>query len=116
MIEINPDEIEKYYQILKQAAENTKHYLNPDLEFVKGIVHGLLTNKKRFGYPSCPCRLATGDKSKDFDIICPCIYRDPDLNQYDSCYCALYVSQKIVNGEKKAGPIPERRPPPKKIV
>jgi ferredoxin-thioredoxin reductase catalytic chain len=40
--------------------------------------------------------------------------RDPDLNDFDSCYCALYVSQAVLAGKKVPGPIPERRPPEKK--
>ncbi len=44
------------------------------------------------------------------DIICPCDYRDPDLNEYGTCYCALYVSTDIKNGKKKPESIPERRP------
>ncbi|MDY7042449.1 MAG: ferredoxin-thioredoxin reductase catalytic domain-containing protein, partial [Chloroflexota bacterium] len=43
------------------------------------------------------------------DIICPCDYRDPDLDEYGACYCALYVSEEIAQGEKEPQPIPERR-------
>jgi ferredoxin-thioredoxin reductase catalytic subunit len=70
----------------------------------------LLVNEKRYGYWSCPCRLAEGLKEEDLDIICPCDYRDPDLNDYGTCYCALYVSQSVLKGEEKLGSIPERRP------
>jgi ferredoxin-thioredoxin reductase catalytic subunit len=70
-----------------------------------------LINEKRYGYCACPCRLASGVQEEDLDIICPCDYRDPDLNEYGSCYCALYVSDEIAKGERKASSIPERRPP-----
>ena len=59
---------------------------------------------------ACPCRLASGKKIKDLDIICPCDYRDSDLSEFGTCYCALYVSQEILDGKKELGPIPERRP------
>jgi len=75
-------------------------------------VRGILINEARYGYWNCPCRRATNNKQADLDIICPCDYRDPDLNDYDACYCALYVSTKILKGEKEAMPIPERRPAP----
>jgi len=58
---------------------------------------------------SCPCRLAEGVREKDLDIICPCDYRDPDLDEYGACYCALYVSEEIARGEKSPQPVPERR-------
>jgi ferredoxin-thioredoxin reductase catalytic subunit len=73
-------------------------------------VKGLLTNEERYGYWACPCRLASGEKQEDLDIICPCDYRDADLNEYDACYCALYVSKAALEGKVNIESIPERRP------
>jgi len=108
----NPDQVETYYQRLIREAEAGGYHLNPDTEFVRSLLEGLLVNQGRYGYPSCPCRKAAGVREEDLDIICPCDYRDPDLDEYDACYCALYVSQTILKGEKQAQSIPERRPPP----
>ncbi len=105
------DKIETLYQRLKGEAEDAGYHLNPDIGFVKMLLESLLTNEDRYGYRACPCRLASGNKEQDLDIICPCDYRDPDLNDYGACYCALYVSDEIAGGEKLAAPIPERRPP-----
>jgi len=70
-----------------------------------------LQGAEQEGYRACPCRLASGKREDDLDIICPCGYRDRDLNEFGACYCALYVSDAVRKGEKKAGSIPERRPP-----
>jgi ferredoxin-thioredoxin reductase catalytic subunit len=110
MYKPNPQEIENLYQKLKRQAEPYGYHLNPDDETTKGLVEGLLVNEQRYGYQSCPCRHAQGVKEEDLDIICPCDYRDPDLNQFDTCYCGLYVSQDVVDGKKSIGSIPERRP------
>ncbi len=107
--DVQENEIEKLCKKLREDAESSGYNLNDDAEFTKGLVRGLLINEKRYGYQSCPCRLATGDKKTDLDIICPCDYRDSDLDEYDACYCALYVSKKVLEGKKKIGPIPERR-------
>lgn len=96
---------------IKTDAGNSGYHINPDEEFVLTLMSGLLTNTARYGYPACPCRLADGVIENDRDIICPCDYRDMDLNDHDACYCALYVSDKIMNGEKEIKSIPERRPP-----
>ncbi len=109
---VSQEEIDKLYERLKKEAEAYGYHLNPDVDFTKELVAGILMNEKRYGYWNCPCRLATGNKQEDLDIICPCDYRDPDLDDYDACYCALYVSQAARKGEKKIGSIPERRPPP----
>lgn len=109
-----PDEaVEQLYQTLNKEAEDAGYHLNPDKEFTKDLIRSLLINEKRYGYWACPCRLADGIKEQDLDIICPCDYRDPDLDEFDACYCALYVSESILKGEKKIRSIPERRPSPK---
>ena len=97
------------YERLKREGEAAGYYLNPDVEFVLDLMEGLLANEERYGYQSCPCRLAEGVREKDLDIICPCDYRDPDLDEYGACYCALYVSEEIARGEKALQPVPERR-------
>jgi len=103
------EEIEKLYEKLSKEAEEGSYNLNPDPEFAKELVKGLLVNERRYGYGACPCRLPSGKREEDLDIICPCDYRDEDLNEFGCCYCALYVSGEIREGRKKARSIPERR-------
>jgi ferredoxin-thioredoxin reductase catalytic chain len=107
-----PEEIGRLYATLKKDAEGGGYHLNPDTEFTKGLVNGLMVNEKRYGYESCPCRLASGKKEEDLDIICPCDYTDRDVVEHGACYCALYVSQNVLEGKTELGSIPERRPPP----
>jgi ferredoxin-thioredoxin reductase catalytic subunit len=109
-VEVTGKEVDKLYERLDREAEASGYHLNSDMEHTKDLVEGLLVNEKRYGYWACPCRLAEGIKEKDLDIICPCDYRDSDLNDYGTCYCALYVSQAVLKGEKNLGSIPERLP------
>jgi len=110
MNNISKEDVEKLYNKLYKEAEEAGYHLNPDADFAKDLVRSLLVNEKRYGYQACPCRLATGKKSDDIDIICPCDYRDSDLNEYGACFCGLYVSKEIVDGKKELQSIPERRP------
>jgi ferredoxin-thioredoxin reductase catalytic subunit len=109
-IDIEEGEVDQLYKRLDREAETSGYHLNQDVEFTKQLVEGLLINEKRYGYRACPCRLASGDKFEDLDIICPCDYRDADVNEYGGCYCALYVSKKVLEGKQEIGSIPERRP------
>ena len=109
--DVLPEEIDRLYEKLNKEAESAGYHLNPDRAMTRELLNGLLVNEKRYGYPSCPCRLASGDKNEDLDIICPCDYRDPDLDDYSACYCSLYVSRGVAEGKEKVGSIPERRPP-----
>jgi ferredoxin-thioredoxin reductase catalytic subunit/rubredoxin len=104
------------YERLKTEGEAAGYHLNPDVEFTLDLVEALLTNEARYGYRACPCRLADGVRERDLDIICPCDYRDPDLDDYGACYCALYVSERISRGEAEAEPIPDRRGAPQEPI
>jgi ferredoxin-thioredoxin reductase catalytic subunit/rubredoxin len=105
------EEVAKLHARLEREAKQGGYHLNPDAEFAKGLVRGLMVNERRYEYRACPCRLAADDKEQDLDIICPCYYRDADIVEYGTCYCALYVSGAVLKGEKELGSIPERRPP-----
>jgi ferredoxin-thioredoxin reductase catalytic chain len=101
--------LEKVRQRAELDARARGYRLNPDPAFLKSLLEGLLTNEERYGYPSCPCRIATGDFDLDWDIVCPCNYRDPDVEEHGTCYCCLYMDEKThESGETR--PIPERRP------
>lgn len=104
-------QIDGLYERLFREAESSGYHLNPDVEFAKGLAKSLIVNERRYGYRACPCRLASGRNKDDLDIVCPCDYRDPDLNEFGACYCALYVSEAVSKGERKADSIPERRLP-----
>jgi ferredoxin-thioredoxin reductase catalytic chain len=100
---------EELYNLLKKLQEPKGYFFNSDREMVFDLLSGLLINKGRYGYLSCPCRLATGDYEKDKDIICPCVYRAPDVEEYGSCYCGLYVSHDWNEGKISHVYVPERR-------
>ncbi len=72
-------EVEQLYEILRKVQEPKGYFFNKDKEKVFELLAGLLANKERYGYMCCPCRLAANDREHDKDIICPCIYREPDV-------------------------------------
>jgi ferredoxin-thioredoxin reductase catalytic chain len=109
---ISEKEIETLCEKLRTEGAASGYFLNPDEAFVKELVRGLIVNQKRYGYPSCPCRLASGVAREDTDIVCPCDYRDPDVAEHGACFCALYVSREAAKGERRIESVCERRPVP----
>jgi ferredoxin-thioredoxin reductase catalytic chain len=99
----------KLFEILKEIQEAKGYYFNKDKLKVLELLEGLIENRRRYGYMSCPCRLSIGDKEKDKDIICPCVYRKPDVEEYGSCYCNLYVSKAWDEETIPHEYVPERR-------
>ncbi len=98
------------YDMLRRTQEPLGYFFNNDRETVAELLGNLILNKERYGHMSCPCRLASGNYEKDRDIICPCVYREPDVKEYGSCYCGLYVSRRWNEDNIKHSYVPERRP------
>ncbi len=105
--------VEQLYGALKKSQEAKGIFFNKDKDLVFELLESLLLNKDRYGYMACPCRLACADRENDKDIICPCVYRAPDLEEFGACFCGLYVSKALNNNEVESQYVPERRPPEK---
>ncbi len=100
----------KILEKMQKNAEENGYYLTPDKDLLDDLIRGLAKNEDRYGYGCCPCRIGSGVKNYDSDIICPCEYRDADVNEFGMCYCCLFVSKDVKENPSKMGTIPERRP------
>ena len=74
------------YEMLRKIQEPMGYFFNRERGKVFDLLSALLLNRDRYGYMCCPCRLASGDREWDRDIICPCAYRDEDIREYGRCY------------------------------
>ena len=101
------------HEFLKKTQEAKGYFFHKDKTRVFHLLQGLLENRERYGYMCCPCRLAADDRDWDRDIICPCAYREPDVAEYGSCYCGLYVSKEWNEETIPHAYVKERRPPEK---
>lgn len=86
MSEGGSDKVLELHRRLAEDAEAGGYHINPDASNTIPLVKGLARNTKRYGYALCPCRLTGGSREADLDVICPCDYRDADLEEYDTCY------------------------------
>jgi ferredoxin-thioredoxin reductase catalytic subunit len=104
---------QELYERMKKVQEAKGYFFNKDKERTFELLEALLENKELHGYMGCPCRLLAGDRDADRDIICPCVYSVPDIEEFGSCYCNLYVSKEWNEGIIAQEYVPERRPPEK---
>ena len=74
------------YEMLRKIQEPMGYFFNRERGKVFDLLNALLINRDRYGYMCCHCRLASGDREWDRDIICPCAYRDEDIREYGRCY------------------------------
>lgn len=103
-------EVDDLFELLRKVNEKKGYFFNRNREQTYQLLRGLLVNKDRYGYMACPCRLASGELDRDRDIVCPCTYRQPDVAEYGSCYCGLYVSKAWNDNDIGHVDVPERRP------
>lgn len=93
-----------------KVCETNRWILNKDKQTLNDLLDGLVDNKKKSGYQSCPCRLASGNRDLDRDLICPCDYAAPDIKAFGACYCNLYMSPDFYEKGIEYINVPERRP------
>ncbi|MBY9006537.1 MAG: ferredoxin:thioredoxin reductase [Candidatus Lokiarchaeota archaeon] len=95
----------------KKICEINGWILQKDKETLDDLLDGLVDNKNRYGYQSCPCRFTSGNRALDRDLICPCDYAASDIEEFDTCYCNLYLNPDFYKKHKeKFIQILERRP------
>jgi ferredoxin-thioredoxin reductase catalytic subunit len=101
--------IEQLYETLKKIQEPKGYFFNKDQGKTFELLKGLLINKDRYGYMSCPCRLASGNYVKD-RISSVRVFTGPDVRSW--LLLNLYVSAEEQDKIPHAY-VPERRPPEK---
>lgn len=83
--------IEKIRSRLESYLTGKPFYFNPDPEIVGTILRAMAKRWEKFGDDYCPCRRVTGDKEKDKDIICPCVYHVEEIARDGHCHCHLFT-------------------------
>lgn len=106
----NDRTIEDVRRFVEKAAGHYGWELTAEEDHLRNLCQGLLTNYRRYGFYSCPCRDSWGDPGKDKDIACPCTYSHEDIREYGQCYCGLFLSRDFAASGAVPASIPERRP------
>ncbi|WP_018526869.1 ferredoxin-thioredoxin reductase catalytic domain-containing protein [Alkalispirochaeta alkalica] len=102
--------LEETRRFIEQAARHYGWVPVQDQEFRDQIARGLTENVNRYGYYLCPCRDGEGLRQEDRDIICPCRYAAPDIDDHGQCFCGLFLSPGKAREGSPVSQIPERRP------
>ena len=100
---------EHAHQFAQAVARHRGWDVNSDDEFLEDLARGLAINYNSYGYFLCPCRDGDGDRTTDRDIICPCAYAAPDLEEFGHCFCGLFLTRAFARSGKAPRQLPERR-------
>lgn len=85
---------EKLGKEIEEYAPKVGIKVNPDKKRLQEVIDGLLKKKEKYGENYCPCRVVTGDKKKDEEIICPCVFHRGEVELQKHCLCYLFVGAK----------------------
>lgn len=87
-------DIKSLIKILENFCENNDFQLNPDKNHTKLVLKGVLENESKKGLKFCPCRLQTGDFTKDVSLLCPCNFKSQNTwQEKGQCWCGLFVKK-----------------------
>lgn len=81
---------EDFKKDAKEYAEKSGIRLNPNEKAVEMAIKGLFKNQMEKGELYCPCRMVTGNKEKDKEIICPCVFHRGEIEIEGHCRCLLF--------------------------
>jgi len=110
-IKMDMETTEGMKEYIGMVCQKNNWILIKDQSMFNDLINGLVDNKKSYGYQSCPCRLASGNRDLDRDLICPCDYASDDVKEFGACYCNLYLRSDFYETFKtEYVSIPERRP------
>jgi ferredoxin-thioredoxin reductase catalytic chain len=84
---------EEFTKNANEYAESAGIKLNLDKEAVANVVKGLFKNKGTKGEFYCPCRITSGNKEKDKDLICPCVFHRGEIELQEHCRCFLFFKK-----------------------
>jgi len=110
-IKMDMETAEGMKEYIGMVSQKNNWILNKAQVPLDDLISGLVDNKKYYDYQSCPCRLASGNRELDRDLICPCDYASDDVKEFGACYCNLYLRSdfyETINEEFVI--VPERRP------
>ncbi len=85
-------------------------FLHADEDHRMRTINSLISMGEKYGHLACPCRLATGKKEDDADIICPCVYCKDDVEEFGACFCLLFVKEDFKDDKEFYPDIDDRRP------
>ena len=70
---------EELLKDIEKYAQKVGIKVNPNEKRVKEVITGLLKKNEKLGENYCPCQVVTGDKKKDEEIICPCVFHMKEI-------------------------------------
>jgi ferredoxin-thioredoxin reductase catalytic chain len=70
----------------------------PDTELAEFLLEQEVKLEVKHGVPFCPCQPIRRDRSRDMQIVCPCIpFHREHFDAMKRCWCGLFVHRDVTD-------------------
>ena len=70
----------------------------PDAELAEFLLEQEVKLEVKHGVPFCPCQPIRRDRSRDMQIVCPCIpFHREHFDAMRRCWCGLFVHRDVTD-------------------
>ena len=70
----------------------------PDVELAEFLLEQEVKLEVKHGVPFCPCQPIRRDRSRDMQIVCPCIpFHREHFDAMKRCWCGLFVHRDVTD-------------------
>jgi ferredoxin-thioredoxin reductase catalytic chain len=70
----------------------------PDAELAEFLLDQEVNLEAKHGVPFCPCQPIRRDRSRDMQIVCPCIpFHRAHFDAMKRCWCGLFVHLDVTD-------------------
>ena len=70
----------------------------PDEDLADFLLEQEVALESKHGIPFCPCQPIRGDRTRDMQIVCPCIpFHRKHFDGMKRCWCGLFVHQDVTD-------------------
>ena len=73
----------------------------PDEELMNFLLEQEVILERKHGIPFCPCQPLRHDRSRNMQIVCPCIpFHRKHFDSIKRCWCGLFVHTDVLDPDK----------------
>jgi ferredoxin-thioredoxin reductase catalytic chain len=84
--------------LYKKVVEPMGFTFTPDVELADFLLEQEVKLETTHGVPFCPCRPIRRDRTRDMQIVCPCIpFHRAHFDAMKRCWCGLFVHKDVTD-------------------
>ena len=96
---MNPEARKKALRhFYEKVVEPMGFKFTPDSELAEFLLDQEVKLEEKHGVPFCPCRPIRRDRTRDMQIVCPCIpFHRAHFDAMKRCWCGLFVHTDVTD-------------------